>query len=228
MRLIIKTIKNVYLKMKWKKKVKVSENCDISLNSNFGGDNFIGRNTYFRGKMDRGSYIGSNCFINGNIGCYTCIAGGVSTINGMHPTHKFVSIYPAFYSTTNRQTGSFVKQDRFKEYAYASPEERIDVLIGNDVWIGYGATILAGVKIGDGAIIAAGAVVNKDVEPYEIVGGVPAKRINMRFSKEEIEVLLNTKWWTKSKKWLQQNAEVFDDIKKYLALYEKGEFEKSN
>ena len=67
--------------------------------------------------------------------------------------------------------------------------------IGNDVWIGYGAVIIGGVKVGDGAVVAAGAVVTKDVEPYSIVGGVPAKHIKYRFEKEVREKLLELKWW---------------------------------
>ena len=70
-----------------------------------------------------------------------------------------------------------------------------DTMIGNDVWIGYGATIMPGVKIGDGAIIATKSVVTKDVEPYSIVGGNPAKEIRKRFSEIEIEQLLAKRWW---------------------------------
>lgn len=70
-----------------------------------------------------------------------------------------------------------------------------DIIIGNDVWIGYGAVIMAGVHIGDGAIIAACAVVTKDVPPYTIVGGIPAKEIRKRFDADIIERLLMLKWW---------------------------------
>lgn len=70
-----------------------------------------------------------------------------------------------------------------------------DIIIGNDVWIGYEAVILSGVTIGDGAIIGARAVVTKDVPPYTIVGGVPAKRIRKRFPDEVISTLLALKWW---------------------------------
>lgn len=70
-----------------------------------------------------------------------------------------------------------------------------DIVVGNDVWIGYEAVILAGVTIGDGAIIGTRAVVTKDVPPYTIVGGVPAKEIRKRFPDEVISELLNVKWW---------------------------------
>lgn len=70
-----------------------------------------------------------------------------------------------------------------------------DTVIGNDVWIGHGATLMPGVKIGDGAIIATKAVVTKDVEPYTIVGGNPAKEIKKRFSEDIISKLLELQWW---------------------------------
>jgi virginiamycin A acetyltransferase len=70
-----------------------------------------------------------------------------------------------------------------------------NIVVGNDVWIGYNATIMAGVTIGDGAIIGTNSVVTKDVEPYSVVGGNPAKLIKKRFSEEEIKDLLEIKWW---------------------------------
>ena len=70
-----------------------------------------------------------------------------------------------------------------------------DIIVGNDVWIGFEAVIMQGVKIGDGAIIGSRAVVTKDVEPYTIVGGVPAKPIRKRFGDETIKALLDLRWW---------------------------------
>lgn len=87
-----------------------------------------------------------------------------------------------------------------------------DIVIGNDVWIGYEAIIMAGVHIGDGAIIAARAVVTKDVPPYTIVGGTPAKEIRKRFTADVIEQLLLLKWWN----W------PIDRIKQYLPYLTKG------
>ncbi len=80
-----------------------------------------------------------------------------------------------------------------------------DIVIGNDVWIGYEAVILAGVTVGDGAVIGARAVVTKDVPPYTIVGGVPAKQIRKRFPKETISELLALKWWDWPKERIAQN-----------------------
>lgn len=82
-----------------------------------------------------------------------------------------------------------------KENVAAAWDNKGDILIGSDVWIGYEAVILAGVTIGDGAIIAARAVVTKDVPPYTIVGGVPAKAIRRRFPEETIQRLLELRWW---------------------------------
>lgn len=86
-----------------------------------------------------------------------------------------------------------------------------DIVVGNDVWIGYEAVILSGVKIGDGAIIGARAVVTKDVPPYTIVGGVPAKPIRKRFSDETITKLLKLQWWNWSAERIKQNLSAIQN-----------------
>lgn len=82
-----------------------------------------------------------------------------------------------------------------------------DVIIGEDVWIGSNVVILSGVKIGRGAVVAAGSIVTKDVEPYSIVGGVPSKKIKMRFSDAAIQNLEESKWWTWSKDEIKNNKD---------------------
>lgn len=82
-----------------------------------------------------------------------------------------------------------------------------DIVIGNDVWIGYEAVIMSGVTIGDGAIIGTRALVTNDVPPYTIVGGVPAKQIRKRFPEEIISELLKLKWWDWTFKKISQNME---------------------
>ena len=83
-----------------------------------------------------------------------------------------------------------------------------DTVIGNDVWIGYEAVILSGVTVGDGAVIGARAVVTKDVPPYTVVGGVPAKEIKKRFDEKTVEALLNLRWWDWEKEKIRRNIKA--------------------
>ena len=94
-------------------------------------------------------------------------------------------------------------------------ENKGDIVIGNDVWIGYEAVIMSGVKIGDGAIIGTRAVVTKDVSPYTIVGGVPAKQIRKRFDDKTIEKLLSLEWWN----WGE------DKIKRNISAIQSGDID---
>jgi virginiamycin A acetyltransferase len=86
-------------------------------------------------------------------------------------------------------------------------ENKGDIVVGNDVWIGYDALIMSGVKIGDGAIIGSRALVTKDVPPYSIVGGIPAKIIKKRFSDDKVLKLLKIKWWDWSYKKIRANIQ---------------------
>lgn len=87
-----------------------------------------------------------------------------------------------------------------------TPDYKGDTIIGNDVWIGYDAMIMPGVKVGDGAIIASGAAVTKDIEAYSIVGGNPAQLIRKRFDDETIHKLINLAWWNWSLEKITTNA----------------------
>lgn len=122
------------------------------------------------------------------IGKFCSIACGAKFIfNCANHTLKSLSTYtfPLFFEEWDLQ----------KSEVASAWDNKGDIVIGNDVWIGYDAMIMAGVTIGDGAIIGARAVVTKDVEPYSIVGGVPAKEIRKRFAPETIERLLKLQWW---------------------------------
>ena len=95
--------------------------------------------------------------------------------------------------------------------------ETEQINIGNDVWIGANAIVLDGVTIGDGAIISAGAIVNKNVPPFSIYGGVPARLIRFRFEENEIEFLKKFKWWDKDLNWIKTHTPYFKDIKELIS-----------
>ena len=183
----------------------------------FEGANKLSANAVFlNSRMGYATYVGERSFIkNTEIGRYCSIATDVMTVAGTHPT-QFVSIHPAFYSTAKQSGFTYVKEDAFEEYDYLDKERKISVKIGNDVWIGTRATLLEGVTVGDGAVVAAGAVVTRDVPPYAIVGGVPAKVIRYRFSPEEIEKLLEIKWWEKDPAWLSEHAHEFCSVTDFI------------
>lgn len=137
---------------------------------------------------------------------------------GSHPTSVFVSIHPAFYSIRKQSGFTYVDKEKFSDFQYIDTDSKISVDIGNDVWIGSGVKIMEGVTIGDGAVVAAGAIVTKDVPPYAIVGGVPAKVLKYRFEKDEIEKLLEIRWWDKGEAWIKEHVEEFEDIKVFLKM----------
>lgn len=120
------------------------------------------------------------------IGKFCMIASGVEFImNGANHLQEAITTYP--FAIFGKDWSEAMEGKQYPNKG--------DTIIGNDVWIGYKATIMPGVTIGDGAIIATKSVVTKDVEPYTIVGGNPAKVIRKRFSDNEIAELLEMAWW---------------------------------
>ncbi len=150
------------------------------------------------------TYIGYNTNIyHASIGKFCSISKDVCIGLPAHPT-KFISTSPIFVNIINGTGYSWSKEDLFNSV----PEK---VIIGNDVWIGMKSTIMGGVTVGNGAIIAAHSVVTKDVPPYAIVGGVPAKIIKYRFDNEIIESLQKSAWWNHSEKSLQEKIKAFQE-----------------
>lgn len=216
-----KLLKRLILKLKFGKKVHFKLGANVTLSSIFEGNNTINKQSTFHGELGYGSYIGSNCFVIAKVGRYSSISDYVSVAEGKHPSKTFVSTSPVFYARRHDSVKCFVNENLFEEQNYAIPEKKISAVIGNDVWIGRNVLILQGVKIGDGAIVAAGSVVTKDVEPYSIVGGVPAKEIRKRFSDSEIEFLLKLEWWNKPLEWIKDNALLFSNINEFKNKLEK-------
>jgi len=158
--------------------------------------------------LDKYSYIGhdSQC-VNSSVGAFCSISDHVFVGGAEHPI-TWVSTSPAFENVV----GSHIRK-RFTKYDVPEPKT---TKIGNDVWIGHGAIIKAGVSVGDGAVIGAGAVVTKDVPPYAIVAGVPAIVIKYRFSEDTIKRLLESRWWILGDDKIEQIAPYVKDTDRFL------------
>ncbi|WP_279362441.1 CatB-related O-acetyltransferase [Xanthomonas sacchari] len=148
------------------------------------------------------------------IGAFCSIAEGVIIFGGGEHRSDWITTYPlriAFGSPGAGQDGL--------------PHTKGPTIIGNDVWIGHGAMVLSGVTVGDGACIGAGAVVSKDVPPYAIVAGNPARLVRMRFDAQSVARLLEIRWWD----WPIEKIRAFEsllsdsDISAFIEAAERGE-----
>ena len=171
--------------------------------------------SFYNSKIGRYSYVGYDSeVVNCEIGAFCSIANGLIVGGAQHPM-EWVSTSPVFYDVKGG-TGH-----RLGNLKVETPKRTI---IGNDVWIGSRVIIMQGIRIGDGAVIGAGAVVTKDVPPYAIVAGVPAKVIRYRFDAETIDKLLKLKWWNWDEAQLRKYAHCFNDVEKLLIEIGGGKY----
>lgn len=218
---MLNTIKAVVCNRK--KGLKIGISSCVSC-ANFEGKNLIGRRCNLSNSViGYGSYVGDCTNLpNVKIGKYCSVSWDVKLIAGTHPTENWVSTYPGFFSAKTGALCCYTQEQQFEEYRYTNTDHRYFCEIGHDVWIGANVLILQGVKIGNGAIIAAGAVVAQDVPDFAIVGGVPAKIIRYRFEKEEIDFLNQLQWWNQNEEWIRQYAPYFSDAKMLKNAVEKN------
>jgi lipopolysaccharide transport system ATP-binding protein len=146
-------------------------------------------------KADRGTYYDRNVNIISWSDKYEIHVGKYCSIGRdcnffLHANHR-----PDWITTSSQLWGPVTPEIASMHMEMGHPACKGNITVGSDVWIGAKATIMSGIKIGDGAVIAANSHVAKDVEPYALVGGNPAKHIKYRFTKEQIDKLLNIKWW---------------------------------
>ena len=196
------------------RKLDVPDSCNISLSASITSSR-VSEFCRFAEKSDvRNSTIGDYSTIgryskitHTDIGKF-CAISWDCTINAVSHPYNHLSIHAFPYVP---HAGNFV-QKRIQEHKR--------VLIGNDVWVGANSVIMPGVKVGDGAVIGANAVVTKDVPPYAIVGGVPAKIIKYRFSDEIILKLIELKWWNLDTAIIKDNIEVFQKPLSFESLLE--------
>ena len=208
-----KLFKAIFLSLKFGDRLQFYYSSNIGIHSDFEGANKVYERTVFSGSMGYGSYIASDSIVAAHIGRFTSIAPFVKTNNGVHPKkYPFATTCPMFYSTQKQNGKTFTDKTLYKENL-SCPS------IGNDCWIGEGAFIGGNVKICDGAVVLAGAVVVKDVPPFAIVGGVPAKVIGYRYDEETIKFLLDYKWWNKDIVWIKSHSSLLssiDSLKEYV------------
>lgn len=181
----------------------------VDSRSTLGRYNVIFQNTSIaNSSLGDHTYVQKNSsLLNCSVGKFCSIASNVSIGLGRHPVEQ-VSTHPAFYSATQPIARTYSDADRYDPFE--------PIKIGNDVWIGHSALIMDGVCIGNGAAIGANAVVTKDVPPYAIVGGVPAKLIRFRFDDDTIRKLAALAWWEMPEDWLRLHAGEFSSPERLL------------
>ncbi len=173
---------------------KCSDPCSIS-QSQVGSYTYIAINSIISG-----TEIGKFCSIGPNFICGW----------GIHPTNG-ISTSPMFYSTLKQNGISLSKTNKIVE--------RKKIIIENDVYIGANVTVLDGVTIGNGAVIGAGAVVSKDIPPYSIAIGCPIKILKYRFESDQIDELLQIKWWDFDENKLKDVESMFFDVDEFIKKY---------
>ncbi len=207
-------LKQIYFKNKYGAKIyspNVDINCNLSKNVEINQRVYIGKDV----RIGAYSYVNYNSIIeSGRIGNFCSI--GPNVVIGMdeHP-YNFVTTHPILY---NEKLKWYDKKNNNKYLHDNKILNKKPPIIGNDVWIGANSVILKDVIIGDGAIIGAGSIVTKDVEPFAIVGGIPAKLLKYRFSEDIRKKLLEISWWNWSEQKIKENIDLFYNVDKFIEL----------
>lgn len=186
--------------------VIVDKNCGINENTIIHSNVHILENCIINNcEIQSYSYIGRNSLVqNTKIGKFCSIANDVFIGLGKHPVNHF-STATIFYKKNNTLNIDLLEEDlEFNEYE--------QITIGNDVWIGARVIILDGVNIGDGAIVASGSIVTKNIPAYTIWGGVPAKIIKYRFNEKKTEGLVKLQWWEWELQKIKENIKKLNEI----------------
>ena len=193
----------------------------IDLFTDLEGSNRLGNRVNIQSTyVGFGSYIAEGSVLrHTRVGRFCSIGDSVKSGLGSHPSKDFVSTHPAFFSTKKQAGFSYVELDVFEELPTPTGEGYV-VSIGNDVWIGSSVVILDGVRISDGAIIGANSTVTKDVPPYSVCVGSPARVIRHRFDETHRNFLSTFKWWDKEPAWIAKNARYFRSVEAFSDLFE--------
>lgn len=166
-------------------------------------------NNISESSFDDFTYTSENCqIIYSDIGRYTNIASYVRINPGQHPMDKVCQHHMLY----RREMFGLGNDDK----KFFQGRRNNNCKIGNDVWIGHNAVIMGGVKVGDGAVIGSSSVVTKDIPPYAIAVGNPAKVIKYRFDEKTIKKLLKISWWNWDSKKIKESLDEFNDMEKFI------------
>lgn len=211
-------VRGMYYCLAFPSTVTVGWGAKVDRHSKLEGCCKVYPGTVFSGELGYGSYIGNHSTVVGQVGRFTSIAPYTMVVCGRHPyTLPHVTTSPMFFSKLRQNGDTFAVEQAFDEFHWV--DERTPVVIGHDVWIGARAFIIEGVTIHTGAMVLAGAVVTKDVPPYAMVGGVPARVMGYRYDEETIGLLLKSKWWEKDPVWLKDHWRIMNDMVEFKKIF---------
>lgn len=212
--IISKLLKQIRLaRIRRRTQSQISIRCVFNKNTILEGKNKIGNVNISDTLIGFGSYIIGGNAGNGIIGRFTSIGSNFKVIDADHPLNH-VSTFPGFYKTKN--TDIFIIGNNIPINERRLCKDGKSFNIGSDVWIGDNVSVRGGVTISDGAVIGANSFVTKDVPPYAVVGGIPARIIKFRFNEQVINSLLDIKWWDWTIDKIVRESKYFDNIEEFI------------
>lgn len=185
----------------------IADNNTFERNCRLGGPAYVAGSS-----LGAFSYIEVGCRVSlADVGRF-CSIGPYSVIGLAEHPDSYVSTHPYFYRSLPQIGYDLVSEDQHQVLTRTT--------VGHDVWVGHGAIVKGGVSIGHGAIIGAGAVVTRDVPPYAVVAGVPARLLRYRFEQRIIDALLAFRWWDRDLDWLRRHSDEMRDIESFMRVME--------